>query len=111
MKNFIATLKAYIMAAVAWFCKWEKDKILHFALADNIVFVAWIGTTILLGWCLGTGWATAICAVITCALILLKDCWIDPSPDWYDILASLLGLLWALLKIGLIWFCTIRFLQ
>lgn len=28
MKNFIATLKAFIMAAVAWFNHWAKDKIL-----------------------------------------------------------------------------------
>ncbi len=110
MENFIATIKAYIMAAVTWLCHFEKDKILHFVLADNIATVVWIGAALTIGWLLALGWVTAICAVVTCAAILLKDCWLDPAPDWHDILASILGLAWALLKIGLLGLCWRLFL-
>lgn len=105
MKNFIATLKAFIMATVAWFNHWAKDKILHFTLADNIATVVWIGATLVLGWLLAQEWVTAICAVITCMLILLKDFWLDETVDWQDILAGVLGLVWALAKIVLLRLC------
>ncbi len=110
MEKFIATIKAYIMAAVTWLCRFEKDKILHFALADNIATVVWIGAALTIGWLLSLGWVTAICAVVTCAAILLKDCWLDPAPDWRDIWAGLIGLAWALAKIGLLWLCWRLFL-
>lgn len=75
------------------------------ALSDNIAAVVWIGAALTIGWLLALGWVTAICSVVTCAAILLKDCWLDPAPDWRDIWAGLLGLAWALAKIGLLWLC------
>lgn len=51
-----------------------------------------------LRWILSPGWIAAAVVFITAAAILLKDCWIDDSADWRDILAGLIGFAWALLK-------------
>ena len=103
MKNLFAKIKTACLTVVAWLNQWAKDHILHFAVADNIATVSGIILSFILGWILSPGWIAAAVVFITVAVILLKDCWIDDSADWRDILAGLIGLAWALLKLWLFW--------
>ncbi len=103
MENLFAKIKTACLTVVAWLNQWAKDHILHFAVADNIATVSGIILSFILGWILSPGWIAAAVVFITAAAILLKDCWIDDSADWRDILAGLIGLAWALLKLWLFW--------
>lgn len=104
MKNFFAKIKSFMLAAIAWLNKWPKDLQQHFSLADNINAVAWIVGAVTFGMFAPIKWVYLFSAAVTLALILFKDYVLDARADWRDIAAGIIGLLWSLLKIWLVYF-------
>lgn len=103
MKNFIAKIKAFMLATIAWLTKWPKDLQQHFSLADNINAVVWIVGAVSLGLFAPIKWVYAFSAAVTMALVLFKDYVLDARADWRDIAAGVLGIAWSHAKIVAIW--------